>query len=409
MNIHIARVSELLRFTQVHKRHSESLARATGERFNVFEILGIGHYEVKTHSPMLGALLDPKGHHGQGGVFLRLFLDRFGITDFDAGSETAKLHLEYYIGQVNENSGGRIDIVVEDGKGSTIFVENKIYAADQENQLKRYRERDPMAHLFYLTLYGDKPSGLTEAEIDEIRFECVSYASDILSWLNACCREAACLPHLRETISQYIHLVEKLTNQSSTTRMNNDLINEIVKSKDSLSAFFALIAEQESVRRALIAQLDTQLDGIAKAAGLIRDGRIQNLHNKYAGFYFKTKGLEAHNLRIGCAFDRRDYQDLCFGFKKHELSPPCSVAQQLLARFRERFPSYVSEAAQTEWWPAAANFEDPYRHWNAETFEAIHSRQFAQNLEGKLKILAEIARQICPDESFTQSQAKPEA
>jgi hypothetical protein len=93
------RVSELLRFTESHNHHTEALLRATGEQFNVFNILGIGHYEVKTHSPMLGELLNPKGRHGQGAMFLRLFLGQFGITDFVADSETAKLDLEYGIGQ----------------------------------------------------------------------------------------------------------------------------------------------------------------------------------------------------------------------------------------------------------------------------------------------------------------------
>ena len=61
------RVLELLNFTEVHQRHAEVLARATGEHFNIFKILRIDHYEVRTHSPVFGGLLDPKGSHGQEG------------------------------------------------------------------------------------------------------------------------------------------------------------------------------------------------------------------------------------------------------------------------------------------------------------------------------------------------------
>src|SRR5580692_3482102 len=104
------RIMELLRFAGAHRRHTEALARATGEQFNIFKILGIGHYEVATHSPMLGNLLNPKGSHGQGDVFLRLFVNSMGIANFDSAS--AHLELEYHIGTVTDKSGGRIDIVI---------------------------------------------------------------------------------------------------------------------------------------------------------------------------------------------------------------------------------------------------------------------------------------------------------
>jgi len=98
------------------------LARATGEYFNIFNILRVGHLEVKTHSPILGSLLNPKGKHGQETTFLRLFLVQFKIDGFNA--ETAKMTLEYYIGPKTEKSGGRLDIVVSDGKGRRIIIEN---------------------------------------------------------------------------------------------------------------------------------------------------------------------------------------------------------------------------------------------------------------------------------------------
>ena len=111
-------------------------------KFNIFKILGIGRREVSTHSPMLGNLLNPKGSHGQGDAFLRLFVSMLGIADFDTAS--ARLELEYYIGRVTEKSGGRIDIVILDKDGNAIFIENKIGAGDQKKQLQRYRQRKPL-------------------------------------------------------------------------------------------------------------------------------------------------------------------------------------------------------------------------------------------------------------------------
>jgi len=45
--------SGVVEITEAHRRHTQDLARATGEHFNVFQILGVGHLEVKTHSPIL--------------------------------------------------------------------------------------------------------------------------------------------------------------------------------------------------------------------------------------------------------------------------------------------------------------------------------------------------------------------
>jgi len=168
------RVLELLRFTQAHNRHREALARATGEHFNIFKILRVGHREVTTHSPILAELLSPKGNHGQGAAFLRLFLTKFEITGFDA--ETAIVSTEYYAGPVTEQSGGRIDILVKDGNGEMIVIENKIGAGDQEKQMPRYRKLYPKAHLFYLTLDGHKPSNLSEDQFKRIQCKRISYA-----------------------------------------------------------------------------------------------------------------------------------------------------------------------------------------------------------------------------------------
>ena len=56
----------------------------TGEDFNIFGILGMERKEVKTHSKFLAELLNPKGSHLQGDMFLKLFieyLNKVAISD----------------------------------------------------------------------------------------------------------------------------------------------------------------------------------------------------------------------------------------------------------------------------------------------------------------------------------------
>jgi hypothetical protein len=386
------RVLELLRFTESHNRHNEALIHATGEHFNIFQILGVGHLEVATHSPILAELLNPRGRHGQGAALLRLFLAELKIDGFDA--DNATVTTEYQAGPKTEKSGGRIDIVIKDGKGA-IFIENKIYASDQDNQMERYRGFDRGAFLFYLTLDGRMPSNISEADLKRIQCECISYETHILAWLKECRKAVACLPNVRETITQYIHLIEELTHQSTTNRMNQELIDEIVKGEASLRAFFTLRDADAAVRAALILKLDAQLNEIANAIGLKREGALRELHKKDDHFYFTTPGLERCNLKMGCIFDAGNFVDFCFGFVKGNVNTPCAQAAELLAVFREQFPSKKQEPS--DWWPAWDYWEAPYRYWGHRAFEAIRSGQFAQDLKVKLEKMTMIAKHVCPD------------
>jgi hypothetical protein len=384
---------QLLRHAAAHRQHKVAIERATGEHYNVFKILGIGHYEVRTHSPMLGDLLDPKGTHCQGDAFLRLFVKRMSITAFDTTS--ARLALEYSIGDVTEESGGRIDIVILDEQGHAIFIENKIHAADQEKQLQRYRQSNAQAELFYLTPMGDLPTGFDEQKLKDVRVTCISYATDIRDWLVSCQKEAASLPHVRETISQYLYLIRELTGQSTTKTMNEELIRRITSDSESLASYFTLTSELDNVRAALVAKLDGQLDEIAQVAGLIRDGRIKDLHAKESGIYFKTNSLAKHNLRIGFCFDCGGFKDLDFGFVKNQKDMPCEFTDKLLATFRQRFPNFSSK--KSDLWPAWADFEDPYGYWGDEAFLAIESGALAASMQDKLVKMAAIAKQVYPD------------
>ena len=61
----------LLALVRVVAEKHEALAAASGQGFNLFEILKRETDEVHTHSAILAELLDPQGSHGQGPVFAR--------------------------------------------------------------------------------------------------------------------------------------------------------------------------------------------------------------------------------------------------------------------------------------------------------------------------------------------------
>lgn len=97
--------------------------------YNIFLALHKNSDEVK-HTRFIHSLLDPNGYHYLGNEFLRKFLEACGIDDFDISSV-----------EVNREEGnqeyGYMDLCIKNGK-KCIIVENKIYARDQNSQMKRY-------------------------------------------------------------------------------------------------------------------------------------------------------------------------------------------------------------------------------------------------------------------------------
>lgn len=174
---------------------------APTDRFNIFSILRSEEDEVHLHSRFLYELLNPAGAHGLGFAFLDLFVKECGLP-----------RLSYDTVQVRREHA-KIDLLIQDNHHSVV-IENKIWAGDQHEQLKRYYDyvatlgRHP--HMYYLTLDGhDAPSW----SVGDLKQEVIplSYREHINGWLSLCIKEAATHPTLRETLTQYQKLIRRLS------------------------------------------------------------------------------------------------------------------------------------------------------------------------------------------------------
>jgi hypothetical protein len=227
----IKKMGELLtNISNVLKENKKS-AKNSGKHFNIFSVMKMESDEVYTHSAIIGELLNPKGSHGQGSVFLKLFFEEieellnFNSFDFDNASVLVEKSKRNTNNEKTE--GGRVDIVIEDKNGKNIIViENKIYAQDQEGQLVRYIKEYPNCKLLYLTLFGTEPSKYSKRDLESgNHFNCISYKSIIYNWLNKCHnviknRELA---SLQEIVNQYINLIKKLTNQTMSNKIKKEV------------------------------------------------------------------------------------------------------------------------------------------------------------------------------------------
>lgn len=203
--------------------------RRSGQLYNVFSLMSVFGYDDTAetqHSKFLGDLLNPRGNHGCGMEFLNLFLKTANIDNlkFKPDYEYRNI-IERSLGVTTATEGGRMDIIIEDGKNALI-IENKIYAGDQDNQFIRY---DNYAKKFdnycivYLSPDGHEPSVGSVGADRKVNYICLSYRNHILSWLNQCIASAN-VP-VGETIKQYRNIIKSLTNQTTNMENKQEIIN----------------------------------------------------------------------------------------------------------------------------------------------------------------------------------------
>lgn len=188
--------------------------------FNIFQVLGVSHYEVTTHSALLRELLDPSGTHGQGNLFFKLFLEHLSTKDVIDSSDipffTSDVYDDFTCITEQVTASGRLDIVIERrerGRDFCIYIENKIYAMDQDRQLERYRDElqqheapDHRKKLIYLTITGHDPE---DCALEKSEIICLSYRKDIKAWLNLC-YEQVLSEKIKHIIDQYLMAIDTL-------------------------------------------------------------------------------------------------------------------------------------------------------------------------------------------------------
>ena len=254
-------ISNILTQVRLLKSKYDELAAVTGEQFNVFSILGVEADEVRTHSAFLVDLLNPQGSHRQGDAFQKLFL-KVALNHSGPDPEPFQVRKEASTDQ------GQIDILLEN-KEACIVIENKIYAGDQDRQMKRYSQyatskQKDQVKLVYLTLDGSPPSEKSLDNLPEDSVKRLSYSGDIINWLEECMKlqEVQRVSPIREIVFQYRDLLKELTRQSTNTRYSMELTKLLKTDKN-----YELIPQLEQALLEL--KVQTQLEFWKELANII--------------------------------------------------------------------------------------------------------------------------------------------
>lgn len=370
----------LAQINGINKKY-EHILKVTGEDFNIFKVLKLQRAENRLHSAFLAELLNPKGSHGQKDIFLKLFIKRLIGHETSFDTVNAKIDVEKHVGFISEDkkNGGRIDICINDKKGNEILIENKIYAADQENQLIRYSNYNKDATLFYLCLDGRKASKISCGDLKEAEhFHVISYSKDLVPWLEDCRKESVAHPLLRESITQYINLIKYLTGQTINNDMNKEVISAIIENKDALAASFVIANTVDAACDELLKKFHVIVREIGEELELEVEFNI-NWKKKYSAIYFYKNDWK--NSSIGFEFQQYD-REFVYGVVREEecrdLPDPYTV--QIFDRLKGLGGTI------SPWWFFYKPVEEPLDNWNnVEPWQAIIDGSIKGIIKGKIE------------------------
>ena len=226
------------------------------EPFNVFSVLRSESDEVNLHSRFLHALLNYRKPGEETRANLTDFLQHVGLTDFEQRNVRV------------ERERHNIDVLITNGVGQAVVIENKIEAKDQSEQLQRYYCRLKehgycQIQLLYLTRDGHPPSKKSVGSLDRKHITRVSYENPLLDWLKGCQQRADDEPALRESIAQYVQLVRKLTRTDYQEAYVKDL-TELCLQRNNLVLVHGLNEAMFRARVCLLNKLWNEIDSALK-------------------------------------------------------------------------------------------------------------------------------------------------
>jgi hypothetical protein len=188
----------------VFEEHRTANSKSIAPRFNPLLLLDLQEAEW-FHTAVLTELLNPRGSHGQGCLFLKAFLIRCGRTEIarvvekDSDSVWVDSEVGFHL--------GRLDIYVSALPRFSAIIENKVKATEGTDQLRRYRRILDLQDTFDTLLVYLTPKGV-RSKTRVRRYLPMSYETGISGWLRDCLSNEIKAQKVRDWVEQYLAVVE---------------------------------------------------------------------------------------------------------------------------------------------------------------------------------------------------------
>ncbi len=256
-----SKIEQILRIVKskidAHKEFRKAYDKQLAFDFSLFIFFKVGENKV---SEILAYFLDEHQSHGQGDIFLKEFVRQFWPKK--DGEEEIDVSNASVICEKGITNKRRIDVFIQ-LKDRIIAIENKIWAADQPNQLKDYadyleKQTGGNFLLLYLTPYG---AAATEKSIDskfreelagKEQYKRISYKHDIFTlidkWAAIC--EADNVLHFIKEFKKFLK-IKFLGN--NTLNMSKNLKEIIYENQEEVGS---LVKEYKAIEDEIVKKLN---------------------------------------------------------------------------------------------------------------------------------------------------------
>lgn len=320
-------------------------------------------------SRYLGLLLDTKGVHGQGELFLRGLLQRLEQPGFEP-QDLLRVELEQ-----RTHSGRFLDIYLE-FRGGVIGIENKPWAADQDKQLEDYARflqlsaRGGQWLLVYACNWEPSEASLHPAQREALEQTGNFLRLDFLQiaeWLDdsACHTRAPKVRLFVEALSAY---VRQQVNGESDVSEAEQIKAVILQKPEHLEAALKVAQSIEQVKSQVLAEFKNALDQALKAEGLGLVWEEPALLSGRASAGFGVKLHPAHQLHLRFEFVAAKLNGLEWGICRDDAKIKLNAAHiELIADAMDSHFGVGQRGANWPWYPGTGPrdsvLHDNERNW----------------------------------------------
>jgi hypothetical protein len=319
--------------------------------------------EVKLHSRMIFSFLNINGTHYQSELFLSIFIKILDIESyFNINSKNCSVYKEY----------NNIDLYITDGN-KHIIIENKIYAGDQKEQIKRYIEIIKKENknldandilVVYLSIDKLQPStySLGDLKIENnfitknskqiALYKTMHYKNEILKWLKLCQYEVQNITNLNEVFNQYMDVVKMINNQYKDKIMNlsDYIIEDISTYEMAIEVQQALPKAREDVINIFFTKIINSLKNTLGSEWTVElIGDLSKRYNFPIRIY-KNKWIESstNNIIFGFEFAQHNYYNGYFGIVRK--NNKVDIKNDITNKFKVKLDKLNCELKTTTWW-----------------------------------------------------------
>jgi hypothetical protein len=366
-------------------------------RFNCFDFISPDELKL---SKILKELLDPKGNHAQGDVFLKLFFTEINIP-YPSFTNHIKVDLEVRTDQIDKKER-QIDIVVNFDDHFGLAIENKPWAEDQIRQLGDYAKymeaRFQSWCLVYLPGTDRNPSesSATPEEIEDWKsknqYQNINYSHNILAWLKAC--EAQCqADHVRHFLRDFIAYCESKFLGVRDMSETNLVKSVVLESSENVDMAFSVSQQIPAIREKLldkfINDVETQFKEAFPGWNFKKDTGFSYDSSQYKKLIFSKPEWKNYSLAVG--FEKNQCSDFAWGI--YDSNKSSKLPEDKLNELNTSLKGFIDRTGS---WPWYNKFPKDYSNWsiNIEPWVAIQSGDMVKMVINNIKELAEKSEAI---------------